>query len=94
MKQKFLLCKHCGNIVAMIRDKDVPILFCGEKMQELNPGMTESLRGKRHPGISGGRQCRPCNIRLCRASYDPGARYRMGVPGNGTRYSVCPPGSG
>ena len=35
MKQKFLVCKHCGNIVAVIRDKGVPVYCCGEKMQEL-----------------------------------------------------------
>ena len=35
MKQKFFICKHCGNIVAMIRDKGVPVVCCGEKMLEL-----------------------------------------------------------
>ena len=42
MKQKFLVCKHCGNIVAVIRDKGVPIYCCGEAMQELIPGTTEA----------------------------------------------------
>ena len=32
MKQKFYICKHCGNIVAMIRDAGVPIMCCGEKI--------------------------------------------------------------
>ena len=47
MKQKFLICRHCGNIAAVIRDKGVPILCCGEKMQELNPGMAEAS-GEKH----------------------------------------------
>ena len=47
MKQKFLICKHCGNVVSMIRDKGVPILCCGEKMQELVPGLTEAS-GEKH----------------------------------------------
>ena len=47
MKQKFLICRHCGNIVAVIRDKGVPIFCCGEEMQELTPGATEAS-GEKH----------------------------------------------
>ena len=47
MKQKFYICKHCGNIVAMIRNKGVPIYCCGEEMLELTPGTTEAS-GEKH----------------------------------------------
>ena len=47
MKQKFLICRHCGNLVAVLRDKGVPIYCCGEEMQELIPGMTEAS-GEKH----------------------------------------------
>ena len=47
MKQKFYICKHCGNIVAMIRDAGVPIMCCGEKMHAIKPGTTEAS-GKKH----------------------------------------------
>ena len=47
MKQKFLICQHCGNIVAVIRNKGVPIYCCGEKMRELRPGTTEAS-GEKH----------------------------------------------
>ena len=47
MKQKFLICQHCGNIVAMIRDKGVPVYCCGEEMQELIPGTSEAS-GEKH----------------------------------------------
>ena len=47
MKQKFFICQHCGNIVAMIRDKGVPIYCCGEEMQELIPG-TRDASGEKH----------------------------------------------
>ena len=47
MKQKFYICRHCGNIVAMIRDKGVPIMCCGEKMHEMKPGTTEAS-GEKH----------------------------------------------
>lgn len=47
MKQKFLLCRHCGNIVAFIRDSGVPIWCCGEMMKELIPDSTEAS-GEKH----------------------------------------------
>ena len=47
MKQTFYICKHCGNIVAMIRDVGVPIMCCGEKMHEMIPGTTEAS-GEKH----------------------------------------------
>ena len=47
MKQKFYTCKHCGNIIAMIRNMGVPILCCGEKMNEMLPGTTEAS-GEKH----------------------------------------------
>ena len=47
MKQKFLICRHCGNIVAMIRDNGVPVYCCSEEMQALTPGTTEAS-GEKH----------------------------------------------
>ena len=47
MKHTFYTCRHCGNIVAMIRDKGVPIYCCGEEMQELIPSATEAS-GEKH----------------------------------------------
>ena len=49
MKQKFYICSHCGNIVAMIRDKGVPIICCAEKMRELIPGTSEASAEKHIP---------------------------------------------
>ena len=49
MKQTFYICKHCGNIVAMIRDKGVPVYCCGEKMHEITPGTTEASEEKHIP---------------------------------------------
>ncbi len=47
MKQKFLICRHCGNIVAVIRSRGGQIYCCGEEMQELIPGTTEAS-GEKH----------------------------------------------
>ena len=49
MKQKFLICHHCGNIAALIRDNGVPIICCGEEMEELIPGTTEASEEKHIP---------------------------------------------
>ena len=47
MNQKFLVCRHCGNIVAVIRNRGGQIYCCGEEMQELIPGTTEAS-GEKH----------------------------------------------
>ena len=46
MKQKFYKCAHCGNIIEKIEDKGVPVVCCGEAMQELVPGAVGSVE---HP---------------------------------------------
>ena len=45
MKQQFYICKHCGHIVAFLRNNGVPIICCGEEMREITPGITEDQRG-------------------------------------------------
>ena len=37
MEQKFYVCSHCGNIIAYVKDAGVPVMCCGQKMQELIP---------------------------------------------------------
>ena len=49
MDQKFYICKHCGNIIAKVKDAGVPVVCCGEKMQELIPGTTEAATEKHIP---------------------------------------------
>lgn len=51
MKQKFFICEHCGNIIAMVEDKGVPIMCCGQKMNELIPGTTDAAVEKHVPVI-------------------------------------------
>ena len=31
---KFYVCEHCGNIVTFLNNTGVPVMCCGEKMQE------------------------------------------------------------
>lgn len=50
MKQKFLYCRHCGNLAALLRDRGVPLFCCGEAMEELRPG-TSGASGEKHTPI-------------------------------------------
>jgi len=36
-RAKFCRCKHCGNIVDFIMSSGVPVICCGEPMEELVP---------------------------------------------------------
>ena len=49
MKQKFLKCEHCGNIVAAVKETGVPVMCCGEKMKEIIPGSVEASTEKHIP---------------------------------------------
>ena len=49
MDQKFLICEHCGNIVAAVKESEVPVVCCGEKMKVIVPGSVEASREKHIP---------------------------------------------
>ncbi len=49
MEQKFYICKHCGNIVAMVKDAGVPVVCCGERMTQLIPGTSDGAAEKHVP---------------------------------------------
>ena len=49
MKQRFLRCEHCGNIIAMVKDKGVPVMCCGQKMKEIVPGSVDASVEKHVP---------------------------------------------
>ena len=49
MKIKFYICKHCGNIIAMVRESGAPVSCCGQKMIELEAGTTDAAVEKHVP---------------------------------------------
>ena len=51
-KNKFYICKHCGNLVGMIHDAGVPVICCGEKMHELVPNTVEASGEKHIPAVT------------------------------------------
>lgn len=52
MKAKFYICRHCGNLIGMINDADVPVVCCGEKMDALIPNTVEASGEKHLPFVT------------------------------------------
>ncbi len=44
---KFCICRHCGNLVHMVKDAGVPLVCCGEKMEVLAAN-TVDASGEKH----------------------------------------------
>lgn len=51
MEQRYFICEHCGNIIAMVKDQHVPVMCCGQKMTELIPGTSDGAAEKHVPVI-------------------------------------------
>ena len=51
MEQKFYICKHCGQIIAIVKKTGVPVVCCGEKMTEIIPGTTDAALEKHVPVV-------------------------------------------
>lgn len=52
MAVKFYKCPHCGNIIIKLHDAQVPVVCCGQKMEELIPGTTDAAVEKHVPAVS------------------------------------------
>ena len=51
MEMKFYKCKHCGNIIAVVKASGAPISCCGEKMTEIVPGTADAAVEKHVPVV-------------------------------------------
>lgn len=49
MEQRFFICEHCGNIIAMVKPSGVPVVCCGKIMKELIPGTSDAATEKHVP---------------------------------------------
>lgn len=49
--QKFFICRHCGNIVGLIHNAGVPLVCCGQKMEELTANTTDASTEKHVPVV-------------------------------------------
>ena len=51
MAIRYFKCKNCGNLVSMVRDAGVPLMCCGQKMEEILPGVTDAAVEKHVPEV-------------------------------------------
>ena len=49
---KFYVCEHCGNKVTFVDNKGVPVVCCGQKMEELVPNTTDAAVEKHVPVVA------------------------------------------
>jgi len=49
---KFFICKICGNIVGMIKDKGGPLGCCGSSMTHLVPNTVDASQEKHLPDVT------------------------------------------
>lgn len=49
---KFYVCRHCGNLIGMIHSSGVPLICCGDKMEELVPNTVEASGEKHMPQVT------------------------------------------
>lgn len=49
---KFYVCAHCGNIITFVKSSGVPVMCCGEKMQEIVPGTVDAAVEKHLPVLT------------------------------------------
>ena len=52
MATKFFKCRHCGNVIEKVVDKGVPVVCCGERMEELIPNTVEASGEKHVPVVT------------------------------------------
>ena len=52
MSTRFYICSHCGNIVEKVKDAGVPVVCCGQKMEELVPNTVEASGEKHVPVVT------------------------------------------
>ena len=51
MREKFYICRKCGNLVELLNDSGVPMVCCGEEMQALVPNTSEGAGEKHLPFV-------------------------------------------
>ena len=57
MKVKFFKCKHCGNVIVKFVDSGVPVVCCGEKMEEIKANTVEASVEKHLPALTRVNEC-------------------------------------
>ena len=61
MATKFFKCRHCGNVITKVVDAGVPVVCCGEKMEELIPNTVDASGEKHLPVMT---RINDCSIKI------------------------------
>lgn len=48
---KYYQCKQCGNIIEFVKESGVPVMCCGQKMEEILPGTSDGAAEKHVPVV-------------------------------------------
>ena len=51
-KEKFYICRTCGNLVNVINASGVPMMCCGKPMEALEPNTVEASGEKHIPAVT------------------------------------------
>ena len=51
-EKKFYICKHCANMIGMIKSSGVNVVCCGDPMTELKPNTVEASQEKHLPVVT------------------------------------------
>ena len=51
-EKKFYICKHCGNMIGMIKSSGVNVVCRGDPMTELKPNTVEASQEKHLPVVT------------------------------------------
>lgn len=51
MSIEFYKCNHCGNIIFKLQNSGVPVVCCGDPMEELIPGTSDGAVEKHVPAV-------------------------------------------
>ncbi|MGD9560145.1 MAG: desulfoferrodoxin family protein [Oscillospiraceae bacterium] len=46
---EFFVCRHCGNAIEKLHDAGVPVICCGEPMEEMRANITDGALEKHVP---------------------------------------------
>lgn len=52
MEMKFYICQSCGNIIAFAKNSGIPVVCCGDEMEELIPGIADAALEKHVPVVA------------------------------------------
>ncbi|MBQ5620368.1 MAG: desulfoferrodoxin, partial [Alistipes sp.] len=52
MATKFYICNACGNVIEKVVDSSVPVMCCGDDMEELIPNTVDASNEKHVPVVT------------------------------------------